>query len=246
MNKTTIAALAALALNGAVQAQTATPSADPPAIKSGDSWIYRDTKETGASGWLQTRDEFTVTRVTSSSIYYTTHQAGSSQPPREIVGGANWSHVRNVNGKETTVNQPLAFPLSAGKTWTIEYREDHPNKTYHFLDWKAVYTVVGVEKVTVPAGTFDAIKVEAEGHWRGEFEPTTTVTQGAQVSAGGTSMQTEARKVSADPVEGRTYKAFWYVPSQRRWVKSIEEYYTSNGVRNERYTSELESSKLAD
>ena len=36
--------------------------------------------------------------------------------------GGDWSFVRNVNGKETTVNQPLAFPLSSGKTWTIALR----------------------------------------------------------------------------------------------------------------------------
>ena len=75
--------------------------------------------------------------------------------------------------------------------------------------------------------------------------PSNTVIQGAQTSANATSMQTEARKVTAEPIEGRTYKALWYVPEQRRWVKSVEEYYAGNGVRNERYTAELESSKLA-
>lgn len=242
MNKTTTAALAALLATGAAFAQ----STERPATKAGDSWTYRNTIETAATGWKQTRDDCTVTRVTGTSIYFTTHETGSSQPPRDMVGGADWSRVRNVNGKETIVNQPLAFPLATGKTWTIEYREDHPNKAHRFEEWKSVYTVVGTEKVTVPAGTFDAIKVEAEGHWRAEMEPTTTVVQGAQTTAGATSMQTEARKVVAEPVEGRTYKALWYVPSQRRWVKSVEEYYGGNGVRNERYTAELESSKLAE
>jgi hypothetical protein len=47
-------------------------------------------------------------------------------------------------------------------------------------------------------------------------------------------------------VSGRTYKAFWYVPEVRRWVKSVEQYYGSGGVRNERYTGELESVKPAE
>ena len=233
--------LAALVFCGAALAQ----DAPRPATTAGDSWTYRNTKELGPTGWTQTRDDITVTRVTSTSIYYTTHEAGSSQPLRDVIAGADWSRVRNVNGKETVVNQPLAFPLVAGKTWTIEYREEHPNKAHHFEEWKSTYTVVGIEKVTVPAGTFDAIKVEAEGHWRAEMEPSSTVIQGAQTSANATSMQTEARKVTAEPIEGRTYKALWYVPEQRRWVKSVEEYYSGNGVRNERYTAELESSKLA-
>ena len=246
MKKTTITGLLAFALGGASMAQGTLAPAPQPATKAGDAWTYRTTKEIGTNGWTQTRDEFTVTRVTSTSIYYTSHEAGSSQPARDVVGGVDWSRVRNVNGKEIVVNQPMAFPLTAGKTWTIEYREDHPNKAHRFEEWKSIYTVVGMEKVTVPAGTFDAIKVEAEGHWRAELEPSNTVVQGAQSTAGATSMQTEARKVEAEPVEGRTYKALWYVPAQRRWVKSVEEYYGGNGVRNERYTSELESSKLVE
>jgi hypothetical protein len=242
MDKTIMAGLAALMVAGGAHAQ----STERPTTRPGDSWTYRDTKEIGPGGWTQTRDDFTVTRATATSIYYTTHEAGSSQAARDMVGGIDWSRVRNVNGKETVVNQPMAFPLAAGKTWTIEYHEDHPNKAHRFEEWKTVYTVIGTEKVTVPAGTFDAIKIEAEGHWRAELEPGNTVVQGAQSTAGGTSMQTEARKVVAEPVEGRIYKALWYVPAQRRWVKSVEEYYGGNGVRNERYTSELESSKLAD
>jgi hypothetical protein len=47
------------------------------------------------------------------------------------------------------------------------------------------------------------------------------------------------RSVSATAA-GHTYKAFWYVPEAGRWVKSVEEYYGSKGVRKERYTGELE------
>lgn len=242
MNDTMLAGLAALIFTGAACAQTA----ERPPTRAGDTWTYRTTKEIGPSGWTQTRDEITVTRVTSTSIYFTTRAAGSSQPPQDLVESADWSRVRNVNGKETVVNHPLDFPLTSGKTWTLEYREDHPNKVHRFEEWKSVYTVVGTEKVTVPAGTFDAIKVEAEGHWRAEMEPSSTVVQGATTTDRSTSMATEARKVVAEPVEGRTYKALWYVPSQKRWVKSVEEYYGGNGVRNERYTAELESSKFAE
>jgi len=40
---------------------------------------------------------------------------------------------------------------------------------------------------------------------------------------------------------GRLYKAFWYVPEVKRWVRSIEEDCSSTGVRNARYTMELET-----
>ncbi|CAB3778747.1 hypothetical protein LMG28690_00788 [Paraburkholderia caffeinilytica] len=56
-------------------------------------------------------------------------------------------------------------------------------------------------------------------------------------------MITQARKTGPAQVTGHTYKAFWYVFEIGRWVESVEEYYGSNGVRNERYTAEPESFK---
>jgi len=234
--------LSALCLCAASMAQ----SADRPATKAGDTWVYRDTNEMGPMGWKQTRDEFTVTRVTPSSIYYAARESGSSQSPGIYLAGADWSRIRAVNGKETVVNRPLNFPLTPGKTWTLQYREDHPNKAHKFEEWDTRYTVVGTETVTVPGGTFNAIKVEAEGTWKAEIEPSNSVVQGAQTTAGSTSMTTEVRYTVAAPFEGRTYKALWYVPEVHRWVKVVEEYYGSDGVRTERQTSELESFKLAN
>jgi hypothetical protein len=48
------------------------------------------------------------------------------------------------------------------------------------------------------------------------------------------------------PISGRSYKAFWYVPGVKRWVKSDEEFFDANGVRNERYLDELASYKVAE
>jgi hypothetical protein len=98
----------------------------------------------------------------------------------------------------------------------------------------------------VKAGDTNALKVEEEGHWTAELEPTQTVVQGAQSNAEGTSMTTQLQKTRETTVSGRTYKAFWYVPEVKRWVKSVEEYYGNGGVRSESYTTELESFKLAD
>jgi len=56
-------------------------------------------------------------------------------------------------------------------------------------------------------------------------------------------MVTQVEKTVAREASGRTYKAFWHVPEVKRWVKSVEEYYSSGGIRNERYTQELESFK---
>jgi hypothetical protein len=225
-------------------APAAAESVNAPAIKPGDTWTYRVTTEKATSGWSQTRDETTVTRVTSSSVYYTVKASGSTLPPKQLFAGVDWSRVRDVNGKETTVNRPLSFPLVIGKSWDLQYTEPHPNKNFRSEEWISKFTVVGYEPIEVPAGRYDALKIEAEGHWTAELEPTQSVVQGAQSNADGTSMSTQVQKVNQRTVTGRTYKAFWYVPAVKRWVKSVEEYYGDGGVRNEAYTGELESFKV--
>lgn len=233
---------AALAMCQLAVAQTV----DAPKVKKGDSWIYRDTVEKGTNGWTQTRDELVVTRSTLSSIYYTIKQSGSNQPVRELIAGSDWSRLRNLDGVETVVNKPLAFPLGLGKTWDLQYKEMHPNKARKFEEWANKFQVIGYESVDVPAGKFDALKIESEGRWNAEIEPSQTVVQGAQTSQNNVTMETRVQKTEARPVSGRTYKAFWYAPEVKRWVKSVEEYYGSDGARSERFTSELESFKPAE
>jgi hypothetical protein len=95
-----------------------------PAIKAADTWTYRVTTEKGATGWVQTRDETTVSRVTGTTIYYSVKASGSTQPEKELFSGVDWSRARDVNGKELVVNKPLSFPLTAGKMWQIQRVEN--------------------------------------------------------------------------------------------------------------------------
>jgi hypothetical protein len=240
--KTLFTGLAGLTLSVSCLAQ----SIDAPSVKAGDTWTYRITTEKGANGWNQSHDEITVSRVTASSIYYTSRQSGSTQPGKDLIAAADWSRLRDLNGTETVVNKPFSFPLSQGKTWELQYIEQHPNPAHKFEQWHNKFTVVGFETIEVPAGKFNALKIESEGQWTAELEPNQTVVQGAQSTAGGTAMVTQVKKTAATMATGRTYKAFWYAPEAKRWVKSIEEYYGNGGVRNERYTGELESFKLQE
>ena len=36
------------------------------------------------------------------------------------------------------------------------------------------------------------------------------------------------------------------MPTVKRWVKSVEEYYSAGGVRSERHTDEMEAYKVAE
>jgi hypothetical protein len=162
------------------------------------------------------------------------------------MAGPDWSRIKNVDGKETVVNQPMAFPLRAGKTWDITYTEHNPDRVHTRETWSSHFKVVGYENVEVPAGKFNAIKIEAEGDWSAEFAPTNRVLQAANSMASGTTVVSSVQRTGLVEASGHLYKAFWYVPETGRWVKSVEEYYSSGGVRNEQYTSELESYKLSE
>ena len=236
-----------LLLLGLTLATTASAeSLERPAMKAGDTWVYRETREKGPSGWNQTREELTITRVTGSTIYLAVRPSGSTQPPKEVFVGSDWSRSRDVNGKDTVVNRPFSFPLAQGKSWEVAYTEQNPNKAHKSEKFENRFTVVGYETVEVPAGKFRALKVESEGRWEAEVAPGQSVVQGAQSGQGGATLVTQVQNTTERETSGRTYKAFWYVPEVKRWVKSVEEYYSSGGVRNERYTQELESYKFAD
>jgi hypothetical protein len=235
------------ALIGLAFSMAASPaSLGPPTVNVGDTWTYRTTTERGAAGWSQTDEEIKVTRVTPTAILVATKPNGSTQPPKEVLVGPDWSRMRDVNGKETVVNRPLSFPLSDDKSWDVVYTEENPNKHHKSEKFDNHFRVVGYETVEVPAGKFRALKIESEGHWQAQVAPGQSIAQGAETGQGGATLVTQVQKTEEHQTSGRLYKAFWYVPEVKRWVKSVEEYYSSGGVRNERYSQELESFKPAD
>ena len=217
-----------------------------PSVVAGDTWVYRTTIEKGPSGWNQSSEEIAVLRTTASTIFYSVKPSGSTQPPKETFAGSDWSRSRDVNGADTVVNRPLSFPLTAGKSWEVSYTEMNPNKAHQSEKFDIKYTVVGWESVDVPAGKFQALKIESDGQWHATVAPNQKIVQGAESTGHGATLFTDVDKTAAREVSGKIYKAFWYVPEVKRWVKSVEEIYAAGGVRSSRYTGELESFKLAD
>jgi hypothetical protein len=132
-----------------------------------------------------------------------------------------------------------------GKSWEVKYTEAHPNVRHASESFDNRFKVVGPESVAVPAGKFDAIKVEAEGEWTAETAPMQSAAGNTIANQSGTTVVMQTHRVVPTTATGRLYKAFWYVPETGRWVKSVEEYYGSNGIRTQRFSSELESFKHA-
>jgi hypothetical protein len=200
-----------------------------PRISINDSWTYQETIENGA-GWHQTRTQSTVLRVGPTSITLSSSQIGSVTPPHEQLRGVDWSRSRSVNGLETVVYQPLSFPLSIGKTWEVEFTEDNPNRKYSSVQMRTAYRAVGWEDVTVPAGRFRALKIEADMAWSG------VIALSVAGAAGSIAPTTDS---------GRSYAAIWYVPEVKKWVKTVEISYDANGVRSGQRAQELESYKVS-
>jgi hypothetical protein len=126
-------------------------AAGPPTVHTGDVWMDRL-----ASG----DKEFKVTSASADSIFYTEWGA-------EMQSDAQWNPTvsRSLTEEQsppTTYQKPLLlypFPLTPGKTWTAETRFQIPDISQAGrtdVDGK----VGSWEQVTVPAGTFHAIRVD--------------------------------------------------------------------------------------
>lgn len=234
-----------LALVLALAAAGEPASVAAPRLAEGDSWTYNAATE-DRTGWHQRQVQSTVEHASAMSIAISNKEVGAPTPPREVVFGPEWTRVRSVNGKETIVNRPLAFPLAPGKGWALDYTEDHPTRDRLKQEVKLQYSVVGWEDVTVPAGTFHALKIEADGSWTGVNAPRVGAVAATQADAAGATSVTQTLRSGPTTVTGRMYKALWYAPAVKRWVKMVEEDYSASGVRNERTTNELAAFKVAN
>lgn len=218
--------------------------ASRPIVHADDSWRYKNSIELRGR-FAETHDDSTVVRTQADAIVLKVHASDSPLQPSELLVGSDWSRFRSVDGHEQVVNRPFDFPLTTGKTWTVDYSESNPNRNLSAEHWVTNYRVVGIERVTVPAGTFDAIKIEATGQWTATIARAVTAVATTRSDTQGVAVANRIDRQQPRDATGRTYKAFWYVPAVKRAVKIIEEAYDSGGLRSENRTSELESYKVA-
>lgn len=99
----------------------------------------------------------------------------------------------------------------------------------------------------MPAGKFQAFKIEAEGTWRNSFNPTPqSVGSVSQVDSSGAVVVVKNQKPTvAAPIVGRLFRTYWFVPEVKREVKSVEEQFTTTGSLSGKSTWELESYQMA-
>jgi len=139
-----LTAIASLAWSATVFSQ---PAADKPRIIVGDQWEFTsNTKPTGKDDtWSRT-----VLEVLADDRLRVRLDAGTLA---DYDGNMDWMPEGNPDFRR----QLVAYPLAAGKEWSISRRFPNPSTSE---TGKA--RVAAQEQVTVPAGTFQCWRVEAE------------------------------------------------------------------------------------
>lgn len=218
---------------------------EKPVLHAGDQWHYKNMVEQQGR-FSETHDESTIVRTQADALVLKIHAMESPLQPTEVIMGDDWSRFRSIDGHEQVVNRPFSFPLTTGKSWTVDYRETNPNRNFSSEQYVTTYRVTGVERITVPAGSFDAVKIEATGRWTAALAPVVTGSATTRSDVQGVAVTNRLDRQLPGEATGRLYKAFWYAPAVKRAVRVVEESYNSGGIRTESRTSELESYKLAE
>jgi hypothetical protein len=92
------------------------------------------------------------------------------------------------------------FPLAPGKTWAHSYKRRPPNGQ-GIAEMSHDAQVTGWEEISVPAGTFKALRIEHNGSWRN------------------------------GPNSGKEAYVAWYAPQVKRVVKSTFQTWNAAGTR---------------
>jgi len=162
--------------------------ADIAGVLPGDRWVYEVTDE--ISGDLKLTSTVFVLDVSEQEINARISTRGSGA--RQIVYDRNWNRIDDSIWKyRPSDGSGIKKPLQVGKQWRFE------SKATHFQNGTALTItgeskVVGEEKITTGAGTFDTFKIE---------------TKTRQVNPND---QTKASTINA---------VLWYSPSVNRWVR---------------------------
>lgn len=193
-----------------------------------DSWIYHEAIQKGDKTEANDR-EMSVVRSDDQDLLVSIKTVGSTRPPVEVMFKPDWANFRGVNGVETVVNRPLAFPLALGKSWGVNYVENNPNPRFVRESIDITYKVVGWEDLTTPAGAFKALKIDGKGNW--VTDSAARVQTNSVLAKNGAALAQSSQNVVQGPqrATGRIYRVVWYVPDVKRWVKLRYEVLSSTG-----------------
>jgi len=139
-------------------------SVDKPDIRVGDQWQYQvtDTLTGIKRNILVDVQTVTENRIYTQNATVNVAAAGAPSYGALYVWDRNWNPMREGSTEYNPFYPMLQFPLEPGKKWSGNMVHDVPQGT---IRTQLTAQVAGWEKVTVPAGTFDTIKILATGYW---------------------------------------------------------------------------------
>ena len=139
--------LSALLVGLIPMAVVAQPAADKPKIVVGDKWQFISNTEPGAKGDTWSR---TVLEVPGDDRLRVQFGGGTIG---DYDGNMDWMPEGNPEYRR----QLVAYPLAVGKEWSVARRFPNPNTSETGKAKVAAY-----EQITVPAGTFQCWRIEAD------------------------------------------------------------------------------------
>ena len=187
------------------QATTGTPRSRPvvnvggrverPEIRVGDLWRYQITDRLTN---LTEAVSIEVTSVTESRIHTRSSRSSSVAASRSTADGVievwdrDWNQLSTGNIVYIPFYPALQFPLEPGKQWpgAVQWYSGSG-----MLKHEVTTQVTGWERVTVPAGTFDALRMTVRGY----------------ISETGT--------INYYPQSGSISSVIWYAPAIGQIVK---------------------------
>jgi hypothetical protein len=149
-----------MAISAAPSMAQAPVRAERPTINVGDATVFEELDvRTGER--KQTR--FVVTRIDADKIVSET--SGSTSGARTFTRDFNPVEIKTGDVVATTYKPyfpALLFPLEIGRSWSIPFEVD-AERQHHVATWQMKARVVALETVTVPAGTYQAFRIEYDG-----------------------------------------------------------------------------------
>lgn len=183
-----------LVLLPASHAEKAPERIDGPAVKVGDAWIYN--KVNGWNGVLENVSVVRVKRISAEGIFMEATGLDGGNLAR-IQRTPDFNLVRIEAPQFTKTTLPFypnfSFPLWVGKTWKGRVAFEGTDQPGKEVKAELEARVVGFESVTVPAGTFFAVKIVLTGPYRAQN--------------------------LEDNWTGRIEDALWYAPQVRNAVR---------------------------
>lgn len=139
-----------------------------------------------------------------------TRQTVSTRPePRTVSFNRSWNPCRSLRNSDKVIcDGSIKFPMQKGAKFDYKNLPWPNGNGYSSMQCE----IKGEEKLTLPAGSFDTVKVECAGFWTRQFEGSGT---------------------------GRTSETQWYAPTIARVIRSQFVSLLSNGSPDIRTQTEL-------